>query len=372
MSRLIPQSISDTIWIVPYEAGEKAFISDSVVTLLGYTPDDFDSLPPDKIMEPGSYERFLQVLEYYKEIRFVIGRKSQPVRYDRIFEFMFIHSSGRELWIEAASNPFINEEGEPVGVIFSLRDISGRKKQEEDYNKKLSEQLELNKFKSQVISTISHEFRTPISVIYSNLQLLKKFSYSLEEGIQKDAFELTTMAIHSLSKTLDNLTLLNRSNKGILGYELQDIDLELECKKIATEINSIEQYNGRITTKFDIFEKNIKMDKTLMHHILSNLIVNALKFSPAGKKIDFFVKSRNGKLEFNIRDEGIGIPEEELAQIFESFYRGSNTKDIKGTGLGLSIVKRCVDVLNGKINIVSHLDKGTLVKVTIPYERSES
>ncbi len=368
---LISGSIGDVIWMVPFSVDEQSFVSDSIKALLGYSPEAFLELSVNKVLDASSYERFLQVLEYYKEIQFTITNNDKPGKFCRIFEFKFVDSAGKIIWVESVANVYCSRQKEPLGVIFSLRNITGRKKLEENYSRQLNKQLELNKFKSQVISTISHEFRTPISVIYSNLQLLKKFRYNIEEGIQNDAFELTTMAIHSLSKTLDNLTLLNQSNKGVLGFDMQDIDLEVECKKIATEINSIDDYSGRILTNFDIREKLVKMDKKLLHHILSNLIINALKFSPGEKKVEFNAMNKNGKIEFRVKDQGIGIPEEELNQIFESFYRGTNTKEIKGTGLGLSIVKRCVDVLNGKISIKSRLDNGTEAIVTIPYERSE-
>jgi len=371
IAAFIAASISDTIWMIPFDPAEESFVSQSVYPLLGYQPDEFLVLNPSQVFNEESLEMFRQVIDYFREIRFPLRDNGEPQKYARIFEFRMIHSSAETIWVEASVNIYCAATGEPLGVLMALRDVSRRKKLEEDYTKQLNKQVELNNFKSQVISTISHEFRTPISVIYSNLQLLKKFRYNLDQSIQNDAFELTTMAIHSLSKTLDNLALLNQSNKGVLGFEMQDVQLIIECEKIATEISSIQQNQGRILTKFDFPDISVKTDNKLLHHILSNLLVNGLKFSPEGKPVEFTVRQNGDLVEFRIKDEGIGIPDDELSQVFESFYRGSNTRGIKGTGLGLSIVKRCVDLLKGNINIISKLDKGTEVIVNIPYERSE-
>jgi signal transduction histidine kinase len=98
--------------------------------------------------------------------------------------------------------------------------------------------------------------------------------------------------------------------------------------------------------------------------------VNALKFSSDDTKVEFSLEDMDGQqARFTIRDRGIGIPQEDIDLVFESFYRGSNTKGTKGTGLGLSIVKRCIELQNGKIEVNTELEKGTEVNVILPYER---
>lgn len=369
---LITENICDVVWIVPFGNSPKWYVSPSVTDLTGYSRDEFTGMKPEKIFSGESWDLFLQILEYYKELSGVSGNAEAPSCHTRNFDLQMIGKQNNTLWVEARVSLFRDHQKRDIGVQLVLRDVSGRKQQEENTARLLSKQKELNRFKSKVISIISHEFRTPISIIYSNLQILKKFTYQIDEGIQMDAFELTTAAIHSLSKTLDDLTLLNQSNKGVLTFNPSGAILLKECEKIAGEINSIDAYGGRIFTNFDFPDIEVKLDKELLKHIVNNLLINALKFSRKDTKVAFELKEKPGNIAWLcVRDQGIGIPEEELEHIFDSFYRGSNTSGIKGTGLGLSIVKRCVDLHKGGIDIQSKVDSGTEVIVTLPYERAE-
>ncbi len=319
-----------------------------------------------------SSNAFSQLLDYYSDAYRTISKTDDTSKYIRTLELEFKNSAGDRKVGELRANLHKDEDGKIVGVIMVVRDITDRKRFEEKTVEMLNREKELSKFKTQVISTISHEFRTPISIIYSNLQLLRKFSYKIDDGIQKDAFELTTIAIQSLSKTLDNLTLLNQSNKGVLSYNPVEFDLLDECERIVSEISSINHNEGRISGKFDFATGTVIMDKTLLNHVLSNLLVNALKFSSDETKVEFSLDDIDGvQARFVIRDQGIGIPQEDQELVFESFYRGTNVKGIKGTGLGLSIVKSCVELQNGKIEVKSELEKGTEVNVILPYERKQ-
>ena len=367
--KLILDQLSDVIWIIGFN-GQISYVSPSIEPLLGYTPDKFLSLAYDNLLTKDSSHDFNQLLGYYTDVYNTLSGTDDLSSYARGFELEFVQDGTNNKIAEVRSNLHKDEDGKILGLVMVMRDITDRKRFEEKTVEMLNREKELSKFKTQVISTISHEFRTPISIIYSNLQLLKKFSYKIEEGIQKDAFELTTIAIQSLSKTLDNLTLLNQSNKGVLSYNPVEFDLLDECSRIASEISSINHNEGRIENRLEFIPGKVTMDKTLLNHVLSNLLVNALKFSSDDTKVEFSLDDIDGlQARFSIRDHGIGIPEEDLELIFESFYRGTNVRGIKGTGLGLSIVKRCVDLQDGKIEVTSELEKGTQVNVILPYER---
>ena len=108
------------------------------------------------------------------------------------------------------------------------------------------------------------------------------------------------------------------------------------------------------------------LDPDFIHQILDNVLNNAIFYSPAGSKITFDLLCNPDTLVFSVKDEGIGIPPEDLPQIFDPFFRANNHTAIPGTGLGLSIVKRAVDLLNGKIEIASEIQKGTQIQITIP------
>lgn len=368
---LVLKNMTDVIWIIGFEA-HPSYVTPSIQHLIGISDEEFLSKSYEELLSADSSRALRQLLDYYEDVFKTVSGSGDPAKYSRSFEIEFIDQNENMKIAEIKANLHKDEDGKIMGVHLLLRDITDRKRFEENTVKMLNREKELNKFKTQVISTISHEFRTPISIIYSNLQLLKKFSYKIEEGIQKDAFELTTIAIQSLSKTLDNLTLLNQSNKGVLSYTAVEFDLLKECRRIASEISSINHNDGRIITKFNFPAGMVTMDKTLLNHVLSNLLVNALKFSSDDTKVEFLLQDIDGRrATFMIRDQGIGIPEEDRELIFESFYRGTNAKGIKGTGLGLSIARRCVELQKGTIEITGKLEKGTEVNVILPYERTK-
>ena len=113
---------------------------------------------------------------------------------------------------------------------------------------------------------------------------------------------------------------------------------------------------------------NAYLDEKLLRHIFSNLLLNAIKYSPQGSTINFDLICQNDKAIFQIKDEGIGIPPEDQNLLFEAFHRATNVKNIPGTGLGLAIVKRCVDLYSGAIAVKSEVGVGTTFTVTLPLQ----
>src|SRR5258706_13443012 len=110
----------------------------------------------------------------------------------------------------------------------------------------------------------------------------------------------------------------------------------------------------------------IQADEKLLRTILINLLTNAIKFSPGKEQVYLTVAGSETEITIKVRDEGMGIPRDELNRIFEPFLRGKGVEAIQGTGLGLSIVKKSVDLLNGSIHVESELNRGTTFSVTIP------
>ncbi len=108
------------------------------------------------------------------------------------------------------------------------------------------------------------------------------------------------------------------------------------------------------------------LDESLLRHVLSNLLSNAFKYSPVTSTVRFSVTEQEDGVLFEISDEGIGIPEEELEQLFEAFHRCSNASAIPGTGLGLAVVKRSLDVHQGTIEVDSRVGRGTRFAVRVP------
>ena len=144
------------------------------------------------------------------------------------------------------------------------------------------------------------------------------------------------------------------------------------CKGSWTK--SCRQLTGRcpIELVFSEMPAEIQVDERLLHHIFTNLLTNAMKYSDAGQVVQFEIGRAGAEFVCAIRDQGIGIPEADREWLFAAFHRGQNVCDRPGTGLGLVIVKRCVDLHGGTIKVESKLGEGTVVTVRLPMFSPES
>ncbi len=148
----------------------------------------------------------------------------------------------------------------------------------------------------------------------------------------------------------------------------RNLNHEIESKESNCKINFVYHLNNIQSDHPRPNETFIaKFDTNLLQQILSNILSNAVKYSPQNPLIDFSLSLEQENLIFQVRDRGIGIPENDLGHLFEPFHRGSNVGDIDGRGLGLSILKHCVDLHQGTITVDSKINQGTTVTVTIPY-----
>lgn len=221
---------------------------------------------------------------------------------------------------------------------------------------------------NQIISTISHELRTPVAVIKSNIQLLRKFSYDMDGPILEDSFSLCEESVNDVARFLDNIQLLNSANKS----RIHPVYTAFRTKRI---IRHLYKWLGesnldyrRISLKWDLKDHEIISDQKYVSQILLNILSNALKFSK--EKVQFIIATHNQELLILVQDWGIGIPGEEIEMIFHPFCRASNVKHFSGTGLGLAIVHAMVENLGGEIQVSSDFGKGTTIHIIIPYELS--
>jgi signal transduction histidine kinase len=147
-------------------------------------------------------------------------------------------------------------------------------------------------------------------------------------------------------------------------------DLQLCAKKsqaiVFTHQSDYREQDNALLNSRDLDDFQHQLDAKLLRQILSNLLSNALKYSPAGSTVQFNLSFLESKVVFRVQDQGIGIPPEDLSRLFESFHRATNVGTIQGTGLGLAIVKQFVDLHGGKITVESTVDQGSTFTVTLP------
>ena len=248
-----------------------------------------------------------------------------------------------------------------------VRDISTRKDAEMALYRMVEKEADLNRLKTQFITTVSHEFRTPLSAISSNIQLIELYDEKWPVEKKVTVFGRIQEAVAQMTTLLDDLSVVARDESGKFKLSLTEFNLESFCREIAKEATALFGPDHSVLLNYQCKERLASMDKQLLRHILSNLLTNALKFSQSVTPVLFNVEdSGNNLISFSIKDQGIGISEEDLANIYEPFHRGNNVTEYPGTGLGLSIVKRCVDQHKGSITILSNLGSGTTATVLLP------
>lgn len=236
---------------------------------------------------------------------------------------------------------------------------------QEELSEALDKERQLNEIKSRFVSMASHEFRTPLSTVLSSASLLSKYRAE-EDQLKRDKhIQRIKNSVNHLNDILEDFLSLGKLNEGKVEKNTEEIDLKLVLSEIIEEMKGILKKNQRleISCDGDCFAFT---DRKLFKNILINLIGNAIKFSDEGKLISLSGKIAGKNAVISVVDQGIGISEEDQQHLFSSFFRGANASNIHGTGMGLHIVKRYLDLLKGKIQIKSQLNKGTTVTFAIP------
>jgi PAS domain S-box-containing protein len=278
-----------------------------------------------------------------------------------------ITKDGKKVPIGDSAAPIRRKPHDISGVVVVFWDLRERRRREYIEQALLKEQ-ELNRLKSLFISTVSHEFRNPLTVIQTAVELLEIQRNNVTQAKRETYLRRIYTAIQSMEKLMEDILFMGRSEAGRLTYNPRLINLERFCQELVEEFSTVTGVAHEIVFSCHSHQTEALMDEQLLYHLFRNLLANAIKYSPEGGQIKFELTCMSGlKLAtFQIQDQGIGIPELEQSQIFESFYRASNVKTIQGNGLGLVIVKRCVDAHHGKISVTSQVGHGTTFTVMLP------
>lgn len=230
----------------------------------------------------------------------------------------------------------------------------------------LGRERELGELKSRFVSMVSHEFRTPLGVIMSAVELLLHYSERLPEDERRNQLDSIRGSTKHMGDLMEQVLVLSRADAGKIGFRPQPIHLPSLAEKIVDETQSLTGGRCRIVLETGAEIATAHGDESLLRHILGNLIANAVKYSPAGSEVHCRISRESECAVFVVADRGIGIPEKDRPRLFEAFHRGSNVGETPGTGLGLVIVKRCVELHRGTIAFASETHAGTTFTVRLP------
>ncbi len=227
----------------------------------------------------------------------------------------------------------------------------------------LDAEREVGRLRGQFVSSVSHEFRTPLSVIVSSADLLESYGPQLDAARSSEAVAQIQDSAARLAEMVDEILLLSRLESGRVQPRADDVDLSQLCHVVAREVATATRDRCPISVEAS---GSARSDATLLRSILANLLGNAVKYSPAGSPIRLAAEQRGGATVFTVSDRGIGIPAPDLARVGEAFHRAANVGDTPGTGLGLAIVRRSAALLGGTFSIESEEGRGTTATLTLP------
>jgi PAS domain S-box-containing protein len=338
-------------------AGEIEYANPHFFAVTGYGPAEVLGRNP-RILQSGETPR--QVFdEMWRELK--AGRSWSG-------QFRNRRKDGEVFLETAVIAPVFDESGRPTHYVGIKDDITAQKRFEAESAAALERERQVSEMKSRFIAVTSHEFRTPMTVIMSSVELLANHFERLDPSKRADLFARIQASLGRMTQMLDDVLTLNRVQAKGLPLQLAQLDLAALAREVVGEFRIADRDAHRFEVSCAPEPLLARTDATLMRHILSNLVGNAVRYSPAETTVLVRIGPDRDGVRLSIEDRGIGIPEADLHRIFEPFERGSNVGTIGGTGLGLNIARMMTEALDGRIWAEPLEGGGTRFVVTLPRE----
>jgi two-component system phosphate regulon sensor histidine kinase PhoR len=253
-----------------------------------------------------------------------------------------------ERWISISGVDFFG------GTVYAFRDLTDAHRLEE--------------LKADFVATASHELRTPLAAVYGAAQTLRRHDFALDEAGRDRFVSLIVDESERLNRIVNEILLANQLDAGRLDLVDEPFDPGDLIERVVESAREHGPPGIRLETVVGDSVPSVAADRDRVRQVLVNLVENAIKYSPDGGRIEVGVESSEGSISFHVRDEGLGIPDDEQARIFEKFYRldPEMTRGIGGTGLGLYICSELVERMDGRIWVESREGAGSTFSFELP------
>jgi PAS domain S-box-containing protein len=272
----------------------------------------------------------------------------------------------------------INRHGGEDAIIYSAVDISERKRLEDERRERealtleLARSRQLEDYKRRFVAMLSHEFRTPLSIINASAYLLERHMDKLTPEARTEHFTRINDHILRLREMMDDITTVMKAEYELIPFHPEPVDIAAVSLKIIEEMKDTIGEKHKFIAVVDFPFESIIADKSLITRIVTNLLSNAVKYSPTGSEIEFSLMEQGADILIAVKDSGIGIPKADQQFVFQPYFRGANVTNITGTGLGLRIVQEAVRLHNGDITFESVHNLGTTFRVRLPRQPGEA
>ncbi len=352
--RLVLMTAKMGTWEWDFFSGRQ-FWSETLETLFGLAPGGFD----------GRLETFYDHI-YSEDLRRVQAlhqrMRTTGGEFQEVYRIVLPNGSLR--WLRSQGQVYTDAQGHPSSSFGVSMDITEYKYAEAKLLEALAQERDLGALKSRFVSMVSHEVRTPLTTIMSSVDVLQNIP--CEETERQELFALIQSSIRRMVQLLEDALSIGLRDSGTATLQPTQFDLVAFCQHLIQDLQSSLGWEHRLQLDWEARESWVCLDSKLLRQILNNLLGNAIKYSAPGSMVTLQVMHCSDRLQFQIQDQGIGIPPEEQQHLFNDFYRARNVGTVKGTGLGLAIVKNSVERHGGAITVASDLGVGTTVTVTLP------
>ena len=247
-------------------------------------------------------------------------------------------------------------------------EIKRRKSAESKLKSALKKEIELNELKTKFLSLVSHEFKTPLSGILTSVYLLKKYQLSNQQEKRDKHIKTIASKVHYLNNILNDFLSIERLDTGKVTYKFTTFNLSKIVNEVVYNANMLLKNGQKINMPKNADAIVLHQDEKILELALTNLIHNAIKFSPENTTINIEIFKDNNNIKFKITDEGIGIPEKDQKYVFRRYFRAENALNIQGTGIGLNIIKVHLENLGGSISFKSEENQGSVFIVELPIQ----
>ena len=362
--RRITEASSDIVYVYDLVQQQFVYSSRSLAHVLGY----------DIELSPEKEQSFLKRVMHPDDWLVLIAKPKQyRVAKDAEIinnEYRLRDNNGNWRWFYNRETIFLRDtDGAPRQIVGMSQDITERKQSAEILVEKeklqlaLDKEKELAQVKNRFMSLISHEFRTPLTVIQSSSELLENYFDRLSATRREECLSTIKTQVQYVNDMLNDISSV-AAGEDHLEFKPVPTNLQTFCHRIADDLAMAK---NRVVTFHSYGDLNdVPVDTKLLQHILTNLLTNAIKYSPDDQPVHLKVQREEDSVTFIVRDHGIGIPAEDRDRIFDTFYRAKNVGEVGGTGLGLRIVRDYVALHGGTVTMDSEFSQGSAFTISLP------
>jgi len=356
---LLSKNVNDLVCLHEVD-GTYMYVSPTIQVISGYLPEDLISKKPLDFIHPDDVPVVIKSL----------GGLHKKNLSGILIEYRFRNKEGDYKWVESNIKSLYDAFYGRTLLVTSSRVIDERKKAEQQMMRALEIEKQLSNLKSKFVAMASHEFRTPMTAIKSCAEIAEMYLQNYEDEMiikTRDFIRIIDNEVDRLSELINDVLQLSKLESDTQPLTKKETDIEELVRKSIIRQNSLQNDHREARLRVEGSVRKAFIDPTHIGHAIDNLLSNAFKYSTGRNEPEVNLIFRDAELEILVKDYGIGVPVDEQAQIFNSFYRAKNTGTIKGTGIGLVLVHNFISLHKGRVFFESEPMKGSCFHVVLPY-----